>query len=145
MELINISTKSKVIEFLAMGSDLKLNNENLNHRFRTVFINNNKEKFFIEISITDVSKDDRRHSHLKYRGEFVFFIDHLFRVEFGESNIDPNYAHLQRGIILKASKKNIISFLNKELKCSFEDLIITDNLVINYQKRWDYQLLRKEG
>jgi hypothetical protein len=144
MEL-NTSAKNKTIEFLSMGSDLKLNNENLNHRFRTVFINNNKEKFFIEIGINEVNINDPRQTHAKYKGNYVFRLDHLFRNEFGHSNIDPDYAHFERGILSFASKENIISFLNKELNCSFEDLIITDNLVIDYKKRTDYKLTKTEG
>lgn len=141
----NISSKSKICEFVAMGSDLKLNNEKLNHRFRTVFTNDNKESFFIEFGIHQVSKYCIK-SQKDFIGQYIFRIDHLFRLnseEFNTNSRDPKYAEYERIFFKVASKKAVLDFLNQELNCNFEDINISNKFNIDYgQNRTEYKLIK---
>ena len=143
---LNISNKTKICEFVAMGWELKLNNENLNHRFRTVLTNNDKESFFIEIGVHQVSKNCITQQK-DFINQYVFRIDHLFRLESEEFSInsrDPKYAEFERIFFKVASKKAILDFINKELNCSFEDINISNNYNIDYgQNRTEYKLIKK--
>ena len=140
---MNNSKKDKLIEFLAMGWDLKLNDEDLSHRFRTVFTNNNNESFFIEFGIHQVHNNCIT-SQRKYIGEYIIRIDHLFRLKYADTNVDPDYAHFERCFNDIASIKNLLRFLNTELNCSFEKLAIGDNLTIDYTNKREYKIERKK-
>jgi len=139
---MKLNTKEdKNIEFLQMGIDLDLNGEKYSYRFRTIFSNLNNEKFFVEFGANKIEKNDKRAGYARFRGKYIFRIDHLFRLKYVKTNIDPLYANLEKAPIDFLSKKNLLKFLNDKLNCNFSNLIISDNLAIEYK---NYTITKKE-
>jgi len=133
MEHINNTKKDKVIKFLAMGSDLIINNEKLNHRFRTTFTNKKNERFFIEFSLFETTKHHNGYLKDSFQlGDYIFHIDFLFRSAYIDSNNDPDFSRDVRSIKGLATKRNMINYINETCDCDFEDLEVIDNIKINY-------------
>lgn len=115
----------KTIKFLKMGMDKEVNGEALNHRFRGYIKNNKGERFFIEISLFEITKYTWKETRVRYgTGAHLFCVDHLFRAEYEASSYDPKYSKLQ-GIKTEANKKNILKFL-KRIGCEYDNFVLVD-------------------
>ena len=148
MKTINNSNNNdKVLNFVAMGSDLKLNDELLNHRFRTVFKNDLKETFFIEFGINQVSFNSIETQKKFGIGSHLLRIDHLVRTSFKKDETDPDYREFERSFYDYANKENILKFINNYCKCSFEEINISDDFIIDYGSKYDgrskYKIIKK--
>ena len=104
--------------------DVTVNNgEELNHRFRGRFENLQKEKFFVEFGITQVTQGMYAAIKAGYRvGEFIVRIDHLFRSQFESSNFDPTFIKVERNFIGTACENTILGVINRECFSNFNSL-----------------------
>lgn len=118
-----------VLLFAGMGMTYtkeEHNDDILNHRIRTEFLNQNREQFFVEFG----TMPDNETIHCQ------FSIDRGMQKgleEKGDYKSQPyyNYKGLERNQYLgKYTKENILKLINKTFNCSFTELIV-DNYNIS--------------
>ena len=102
-----------------------------NCRIRTVLQNDKQKYIYIEISAREVTKYDKQRKFLfNYKiGESAAFITHVFYINDLNETANENktgISHL-RDQHLKYTKADLLEYINKNLDCSFNDLIILND------------------
>ena len=106
-----------------------------NCRIRTAFTNDDGKKIYLELSGMEVTK----HTPDRLKNfQNVGFVDHCHYITDEKPNDDCNKYKLtiERRTHFEYSKQGILDFVNSQLDCSFDQIIVTDifdwYLVHNY-------------
>lgn len=114
---------NKVLYFEGAGCVPRGDVENC--RIRTAFINDEGKRIYLEMSGMEVTK----HTPITLKGfSNVAYVDHCHYITDERPNDDCNKHRLpcERKVHFEYCKEGILNFVNSELHCSFEKVVITD-------------------
>jgi hypothetical protein len=119
--------ENNTAQFIKMGMDNTMNDEELNHRFRGWITNKNGRHMFIEFSSTDVTYNMQESITKKYKlGTYYTRISHLFDAKDEETNYTKDLSKIERNKNFKTSAKNILKFLNNTLDCNYTEISLNE-------------------
>jgi hypothetical protein len=109
------------------GAGMDWKETGLNHRIRTRIKNKNGRIIYFEMTGSEQSK----YNHNPF--EFTGFVSHCFFADVPEDlkkNYSKEIVHIEH-LKCEYTKKGIIEFINKNLDCDFDDLIISDDVYVH--------------
>lgn len=96
-----------------------------NCRIRTAFVNDEGKKIYLELSGTKATKS-MHESFKKFTN--AGFVDHCFEIVEPDGDNENKYRlPCERNTNFEYSKDGILEFVNRELNCSFSEVIICDS------------------
>lgn len=112
---------NKVLWFEGAGCVERGNVENC--RIRTAFTNDEGSILYLELSGMEVTKHT---SDTLKNFRNVGFIDHCHYIRIGNGDRDGSLHDCERKVHFEYCKKGILEFVNEYLRCSFDEIRVTD-------------------
>jgi hypothetical protein len=96
-----------------------------NCRIRTAFTNNEGRKIYLELTGLEIS--GRSSNHLKIY-KYAGFVDACHYITGGKDDENENSIFPKNGKVFEYTVQNILDFINSELHCRFDNIVVLPNL-----------------
>lgn len=113
----------RTLTFEGAGWDCAANNGVGNCRIRTTFLNDKGEAIYFELAGHEISRYSTDEMKLF---KFPWHITHLFKMKDKDARYTKAYKEFT-DITKEYTKENILKFINDNLKCSFEQIVVDND------------------